>query len=259
MLDSHGPLAARWHILDSVSIPLSVQQFRERHRAQHGGARYPGRAHFAFTSLGSLAIIAATLAMVRDPRPLELLTVPVTFVFANLVEYLAHRGPMHHRRRGLGLVHTRHTLQHHRFYTREAMTCESTADYQMILFPPVMLLFFFGGVAVPVGLLVYWLATANAALLFTATAMAYFLTYEILHLAYHVDDASWLARLPGRRFLRRRHALHHDPALMTTCNFNVTFPICDFAFGTSRDAAHASDAADARGAGDAHRAARDRA
>lgn len=220
-----------------MPTPLSIQQFRERHRAQHGGSHYPGRAHLAFTSLASLALIAASVALVRSPHPLELATVPVTFVFANLVEYLAHRGPMHHRRRGLGLVHTRHTLQHHRFYTREAMACESASDFQMILFPPVMLLFFFGGAAVPVGLLLYWLATANVALLFTATAMAYYLTYEILHLAYHVDDAAWLARAPGMRLLRQRHALHHDPALMTACNFNVTFPIFDRVFGTSRDAA----------------------
>lgn len=217
-----------------MSTPLSVQQFRERHRAQRRGSHYPGRAHLAFTSLGSLALIAASIALVRDPRPLELVTVPVTFVFANLVEYLAHRGPMHHRRRGLGLVHTRHTLQHHRFYTREAMACESARDYQLILFPPVMLLFFFGGVAVPVGLLLYWLSTANVALLFTATAMGYYLTYEILHLAYHAGDTAWLARLPGMRLLRQRHTLHHDPALMTTCNFNVTFPIFDRVFGTSR-------------------------
>lgn len=217
-----------------MPIPLSVREFREHHRAQLG-ARYRGRAHLAFTSLSSLALIATSIALVRDLRPLELVTVPVAFVFANLVEYLAHRGPMHRRRRGLGLVHTRHTLQHHRFYTREAMACESTRDFQMILFPPVMLLFFFGGAAVPVALLLYWLASANVALLFTATAMAYYLTYEILHLAYHLDDSAWLTRLPYLRRLRRHHALHHDPTLMTRCNFNVSFPIFDRVFGTARD------------------------
>lgn len=232
-----------------MSIPLSVQQFRERHRAQHLGPNYRGRAHFAFTSLCSLALIIASLALVRDLRPLELVTVPVTFVLANLVEYLAHRGPMHHRRRGLGLLHRRHTMQHHRFYTREAMACESTRDYQMILFPPVMLLFFFGGVAVPVGLLVYWLATANVALLFTAMAMAYYCAYELLHLAYHLDDTAWLARLPYMSRLRGHHALHHDPTLMTACNFNVSFPIFDRVFGTSLDAGNAGNAGDAGDAG----------
>ncbi|HWN66276.1 MAG TPA: sterol desaturase family protein [Haliangium sp.] len=217
----------------SISVPVPVQRFREEYRAEHIGPRYRGWAHFAFTSLGSLAIIAISIAMIRELRVIELVTVPAAFLFANLAEYLGHRGPMHHRRRGLGLIHRRHTLQHHRFYTREAMLCESTRDFQMILFPPVMLLFFLGGVATPVALLLYWLSTANVALLFTATAMGYFLTYEVLHLGYHLGDRSWLGRLPFMAHLRRHHMLHHDPALMTVCNFNITFPICDRIFGTS--------------------------
>lgn len=220
-----------------MSIPVSVQRFREEYRAQHIGPRYRGWAHFAFTSLGSLTVIATSIALIHDPSPWELVTVPATFLFANLVEYLGHRGPMHRRRRGLGLLHRRHTLQHHRFYTRDAMLCESTRDFQMILFPPVMLLFFLGGVAMPVALLLDWLSTANVALLFTATAMGYFLTYELLHLGYHVGDRSLLGRLPFMSRLRHHHLVHHDPALMSACNFNITFPICDRVFGTShRDA-----------------------
>jgi sterol desaturase/sphingolipid hydroxylase (fatty acid hydroxylase superfamily) len=220
-----------------VSLPVSVQRFREEYRAQHIGPRYRGWAHFAFTSLGSLAVIATSLALVGDLRAVELAAVPATFLFANVVEYLGHRGPMHRRRRGLGLLHRRHTLQHHRFYTREAMRCDSTRDFQMILFPPVMLLFFLGGVAAPIGMLLWWLSTANVALLFTATAMGYFLTYEVLHLGYHLGDQGWLGRLPFMARLRQHHMMHHDPALMGTCNFNITFPICDRLFGTShRDA-----------------------
>lgn len=216
-----------------MSIPAPVQRFRDEYRAQHVGPRYRGWAHFAFTSVGSLAVIATSLALIRELRAIELVTVPATFLFANLVEYLGHRGPMHHRRRGLGLLHRRHTLQHHRFYTRTAMQCESTRDFQMILFPPVMLLFFLGGVALPVALLLHWLSTANIALLFTATAMGYFLTYEVLHLSYHLGDRAWLGRLPFMGRLRQHHTLHHDPALMSAGNFNITFPICDRVFGTN--------------------------
>lgn len=220
-----------------MSLPAPVQRFRDEHRAQHIGPRYRGWAHFAFTSLGSLTVIATSIALVRDLRAIELATVPATFLFANLVEYLGHRGPMHHRRRGLGLIHLRHTLQHHRFYTDAAMECESTRDFQMILFPPVLLLFFLGGVALPVGLVLSWVATANVALLFTATAVGYFLTYEVLHLCYHLGDRAWPGRLPFMGRLRRHHTLHHDPALMSKWNFNITFPICDRLFGTTyRDA-----------------------
>ena len=57
-------------------------------------------------------------------------------------------------------------------------------------------------------------------------------TYELFHFAYHVDPQSWLGRLPLIYRLRRNHVLHHDKALMTRYNFNITYPICDRLFGT---------------------------
>jgi hypothetical protein len=139
---------------------------------------------------------------------------------------------MHHRRRGLGLLFERHTAQHHRFFTHDAMAYESSRDFQMVLFPPVMLLFFLGGVAGPIALLLRFAWSANAGLLFAATGTAYFLTYEWLHFAYHLDASSWVGRLPLMATLRRHHTRHHDPALMSRWNFNITFPIADALLGT---------------------------
>lgn len=203
------------------------------YRSQMIGPRYAGWAHLAFTSLGALAVIALAVAGLHRITAAEWLVVPGTFLVANLIEYLGHRGPMHHPRRGLGILYQRHTRQHHRFYTHEAMRCESPRDFHIILFPPAMLLFFLGGIAVPLGLLVRWLATTNAGLLFAATAMAYFLTYEWLHFCYHQPPASRLGRLPFMAVLRRHHTVHHDQALMGRYNFNITFPICDRLFGTN--------------------------
>ena len=73
-----------------------------------------------------------------------------------------------------------------------------------------------------------WIVAA----LFIATAIGYFLLYEMLHLSYHLPPDSAVPRLPILRALRRHHALHHNPAQMTDGNFNVTFPICDSVFGT---------------------------
>jgi len=39
--------------------------------------------------------------------------------------------------RGLALLFERHTEQHHRFFTDEAMSYEGRRDYKMVLFPPV--------------------------------------------------------------------------------------------------------------------------
>lgn len=212
--------------------PPETEDFRREYRARHIGRRYSGPAHLAFTSLGSLAVVALALTHVERPSLVELLTVPLTFVLANFVEYHGHKRPMHHRTRFLALLFERHTLQHHRFYTHDAMSYEGTRDYKMVLFPPVMLLFFLGAVATPIGLLLLAAASPNVAALYVATAMGYFLTYEWLHFCHHLPESSALGRLPLLRRLRAHHRAHHDPALMTRWNFNITFPIADVVLGT---------------------------
>ncbi|MFL5430460.1 MAG: sterol desaturase family protein [Myxococcales bacterium] len=199
-----------------------------RTRLRRGvGPRYSGPLHFAFTSCVALAVIAIALSRLHGPTPLELLTVPLTFLYANFVEWRAHRGPMHRKVRGLSLVHERHALSHHAFFTADEMQIDSARDFKMVLFPPVLILFFFGLFAVPIGFALRYALGANVAALFVATAMAYFLLYEWLHLAYHLP-----VRIPGIDGLRRHHRTHHDPRLMSRSNFNITFPICDALFGT---------------------------
>jgi sterol desaturase/sphingolipid hydroxylase (fatty acid hydroxylase superfamily) len=95
-----------------------------------------------------------------------------------------------------------------------------------------MLFFFLGALATPLGALFYFLLSPNTGWLFAATAVGYFLTYEWLHLAYHVPESSFAGRLPGMKTLRRLHTAHHQPDEMLRCNFNITFPICDWLFGT---------------------------
>ncbi len=211
----------------------SVHSFRAHYRATEIGAHYTGWGHFALTSTVCLGTVAFALTRLAAPTALEWLTVPATFLLANLVEYWGHRGPMHHRT-GPKKVYERHTLQHHRFFTHESMAYEGSRDFKMVLFPPVLLGFFLGAIAAPIGALLFVLATPNIAWLYVATAMGYFLTYEWLHFAYHLPTSSPLARLPGLAFLRRHHTLHHDPAQMGKANFNITFPVADLLFGTRR-------------------------
>ena len=178
--------------------------------------------------LGEVRVLAAYAV----DAPLEWLAVPVTFLYANLVEYWGHRVPMHRPVRGLKILYRRHAGQHHRFFTNEEMTYRDSRDFKAVLFPPVMIAFFLGGFAVPMWLLLLWLATPNVAWLAVATGMAYFLNYEWLHFAYHCDPASRVGRIPGVQRLRRLHRDHHDPALMARWNFNITYPIGDWIFGT---------------------------
>lgn len=212
--------------------PEQVERFRQEYRRQFVSPRYNGWLHLGLTVGCTLFVIVGCLVLLKDVRPLEWLTVPVTFLYANLSEYLGHRGPMHHKTRFLGLIFQRHAVEHHAFFTEAQPTFGGSGDFKATLFPPVMLLFFFGGFALPVGLLLYFLLSANVALLFVFTAVAYFLNYEILHLCYHLDPGGWVSRVPFMDVLRRHHTTHHDRRLMSHYNFNITYPICDALFGT---------------------------
>jgi len=207
-------------------------EYREQYRREHVPAAYSGWLHLCFTFGVGLAILAFCLLRLQAVQPLQWLTIPVTFLYANLAEYLGHRGPMHHRVRGLGLVFERHTRQHHRFFTHQAMQIDRVADLKAVLFPPVLITFFVGVFAVPVGLLLAWLFGDNVGYLFVATAVGYFLNYEVLHLAYHLPAASPIGRLPLVRRLGALHRRHHDPRLMSHWNFNISYPFSDLLFGT---------------------------
>jgi hypothetical protein len=209
-----------------------VATFRQRYRAEHIGPSYHGWLHFATTTIGSLAAIAFAISRVHAPHVWELACLPAFFLIANFAEYFGHRGPMHHRRRHLGLIFERHTLQHHHFYRHDSMAAESPRDFKMVLFPPIMLVFFLGGLAAPIGLVLGLALTPNLGWLFAATGVSYFLTYEWLHWSYHQPADSFVGRLALVRVLRRHHTVHHDPAQMTRCNFNITFPIGDALLGT---------------------------
>ncbi len=206
--------------------------YRQQFRREHIGPGYSGQAHFAFVLVFSLGGIALAVSQLESVRLLEFLTLPLAFVYANLVEYLGHRWVMHRPVPGLTMVYKRHAGQHHRFFTDQHMALDGWGDCKVVLFPAILMVFFFGAFALPIGLLLAWLSSANVAWLFVVVALAYYLNYELLHLAYHLPDESRLLNLPFIKRLRRLHHRHHDPALMAHKNFNITYPLGDWLFRT---------------------------
>jgi hypothetical protein len=97
-------------------------------------------------------------------------------------------------------------------------------DAHAIFFPeraPMILML----VGVPVlSLLPTLLFGLTAGASFACTLALYYLSYEVLHLAYHAHPDSFLGRLPGVPALRHHHMVHHDQALMGKWNFNITWP-----------------------------------
>lgn len=207
-------------------------EFRNHYRKTEIGKHYSGIGHFLFTSISCLTVIIVCILFTHNIRPLEWLVIPFSFLFGNFAEYFGHKGPMHHKRKYLEKVFARHTLQHHRFFSNEVMQCDNNKDFKMILFPPVLFIFFFAMFALPVGLLLFWVWSKNAALLFVATVIGYFLNYEWFHLSYHLPEEHWISKLPILRTLRRLHLNHHHPQLMQKFNFNISYPIFDWIMGT---------------------------
>lgn len=212
--------------------PESVTRARIAFRKQRVPEHYSGLLHLALVVGFSVLVAAVSFAMLDAVQPAEWLTIPLTFLYCNIAEYFGHRGPMHNKTRFLTGMFRRHTAEHHAFFTNEAICFDTPRDYRAVLFPPVLLVFFFGFFAVPVGALLYFLVSPNVCFLFVFTAILYYLNYELFHFSYHVDPQSWLGRLPLIRRLRANHVLHHDRTLMTRYNFNITYPICDRLFGT---------------------------
>ena len=205
-------------------------------------ARYPGTLHFVAINVASLAAIVACLALLRSPSPWMLAWLPGFFLFANLVEWAVHRGPMHRSRPGrvARALYERHACQHHVMFTHERMEIAGPAELKLVLFPwyvfPLLML-----VTSPVPLALGLLISPDHALLFLASCVAYYLVYEWLHTLHHWPQATWIGRRRLVALLRRHHTLHHDPRLMTRGNFNVSFPLADWLLRSSLSAASSSE------------------
>jgi hypothetical protein len=68
--------------------------------------------------------------------------------------------------------------------------------------------------------------------LFVASGIAYFLNYEVLHTAYHLPEAHWLARNGLVKRLRWLHTIHHDPRRWPAQLQHQLPGLCDWLFGT---------------------------
>jgi hypothetical protein len=184
--------------------------------------------HLAFPSLIGITVIVASACLLRDVRPLDLVTIPATFLLLNAGEWRIHRDMLHRRTPPLGVLYDRHTPQHHMIFVTDDMAIRATREFRLVLIPA------YGIIAAGVGALpipaALWLGLGlrNPALLFMAVTMAYVVGYEWLHLSYHAPSSSFIGRLKLIQRLRRHHAIHHSPELMQKWNFNVTIPLWDW-------------------------------
>ncbi len=187
--------------------------------------------HLAIPALTGVAIVALALGRVHALRAWQLAFVPLFVVFGNAVEWHAHRDLLHRRTWPLEELYFRHTPQHHAIYVSEDMYIREWRELRFVLLPAY-------GVAGLVAFTspvtaAFWLAgQPNLAALWVVTVVLYILTYEWLHLAYHLPADGFVGGLRVTRWLRRHHQRHHHPPLMQRWNFNVTLPLWDLVRGT---------------------------
>lgn len=187
--------------------------------------------HLAGTVGSGACAALLAISRLQAPALVDWLTVPSALLFANLVEWVAHKELMHRRRRLLPVLYDRHTPEHHRVYRYDSMSIRSAAEFRLVLVPAMGVL----GIvllAAPVALLTAYLLNANAGWLFLMTSAIYVTGYELTHLCYHLPEDSVVYRLGILRTLREHHARHHIPSLMQRRNFNVTVPFGDYLFGS---------------------------
>jgi hypothetical protein len=192
---------------------------------------YSPWAHLACPSTIGLALIVACVSLLDRPSWWELLTIPAVWVLSNAIEWRAHKRVLHERTWYAPILYDRHTPLHHRVFVTEDMAIRSTKEFRLVLIPAFGILVLFVGV-MPFAAGLWLLGARNPAVLFMATSMAYVLSYEWLHLAYHAPVTSWIGRTRLISRLRRHHATHHSPELMQRWNFNVTVPLWDWLKGT---------------------------
>ena len=206
-------------------------EFRGNYR-QRVSPWYSGVLHVIVIYAIGVAALAYFIRHIDSPTWVEWLVVPGVFFASNLFEWWIHRYVMHRPVRGFMGIYRRHTLAHHQFFTDAEPTIGTTRDFRITFFPPYALIAFIA-MSIPPALVLGFLWSENAGWLLMCTTTGMYLNYEFFHWGCHVKNDRIIRRMPFMNTVRRHHIAHHNQAIMMERNFNLTYPIADWLFGTS--------------------------
>jgi hypothetical protein len=215
-----------------VTQPLSKRDRMRAEVLERTPPWYNPWAHLAFPSLFGLSFIALAVSLVHDVRWYEWLFIPTALGLLNLNEWHIHRNILHRRTWPLDVLFWRHTPEHHVIFIRDDMAMRSPREFRLVLIPAYGIVAIFV-TSLPITAALWFFVSHNIAAFWVACSMGYTVSYEWLHLAYHLPHENPIARNPLIASLRRQHAVHHTPELMQRWNFNVTVPFADWVLGTT--------------------------
>lgn len=212
-------------------IPERTRRFRQAYREalppDYNGWRQQRRITAAM-----LGVSALLLCGLQELQWTLLVAFAVTWFINTAAEYLAHRFPMHRPLPRLEFMFRQHVRVHHRYFTDQAIAASDPQDVHATVLHPVQLGVLVFGAALPISLGLWATLGGDVARVFGAATLLYLCFFEWVHLACHLPEDHPALRIPGLRWAREHHRLHHKPARMTRTNFQISMPLVDWLTGT---------------------------
>jgi hypothetical protein len=215
-----------------ATLPLSKRDRLRAEVLERTPSWYNPWVHLGFPSLFGLLSIGIAIAQLHDVRWYEWLFIPTVLALLNVNEWHIHRNILHRRHWPLEVLFWRHTPEHHVIFVRQDMAMRATGEFRLVLIPAYGIVAIFV-TTLPITAALWYFASHNLAALFVACSMGYVVSYEWLHLAYHLPASNPISRNRLITWLRHQHAVHHTPELMQRWNFNVTIPFGDWLLRTT--------------------------
>jgi hypothetical protein len=208
------------------------RKFREKYVSEIS-PWYNGLLHIGVMYAAGIGAIAWCVSRMQGATWEWLLVVPVA-IAGNFIEWGMHRYVMHRLRDVFAVraIYDRHTRQHHQYFTDNDVTIHSVKEFRIVFFPWRVLMVLAvagGGIALALG----WLVNPNAGYVTFITMMGHYMVYETFHFCCHVPENAFVRNAPFVNTIRRHHAAHHNMGIMMHVNMNLTFPVADWAMGTS--------------------------
>src|SRR5258706_267944 len=209
---------------------------QRKFRAQYMAAVSPwyhGLVHTGVMYAAGIGAIWWRVSHMHNPTWEWLLILPVA-ITVNFGEWEMHKLVMHRLRDvyAVRAIYDRHTRQHHQYFTDNDPTISTIREFRIVFFPwrVLIVLAAFGGILA-------WIASLainpNAGYVVFITMIGHYMVYETFHFCCHVPENAFVRNMPFVNTIRRHHAAHHNMGIMMHCNMNLTFPVADWAMGTS--------------------------
>jgi hypothetical protein len=208
------------------------RKFREKYVSEIS-PWYNGLVHIGVMYAVGIGLIAWCVSRMENPTWEWLLVVPVA-IAGNFAEWGMHQHVMHRLVDAFAIraIYDRHTRQHHQYFTDNDWTIHTVREFRIVFFPwRVLAVLVVGGGLI--SLAMAWLVNPNAGYVTFITMIGHYMVYETFHFCCHVPDNAFVRNMPFVNTIRRHHIAHHNMGIMMHINMNLTFPIADWALGTS--------------------------